>query len=87
MCPCVFVMVDASRLSNKAGPIGGPIGGENLGDFLFSYFLICLFNVLMLFWGLFFKMANYRFLIGSNTFWMDFGTSKILTFFGPVVDP
>ena len=33
------------------------------------------------------KMTKYRFLIDSNIFWMDFGTSKILTFFGPVVDP
>ena len=33
------------------------------------------------------KMAKYRFLIDSNTFWMDFGTSKISNFFGPVVDP
>ena len=32
-------------------------------------------------------MANYRFLIDSNTFWMDLGTSKISRFVGPVVDP
>ena len=35
----------------------------------------------MLFWGFnYSKMANYRFLIDSTTFWMDFRTSKILIF-------
>ena len=68
----------------------GPKRGSNraqkfrrfLGFFLF-------FNgILMPFWGFnYSKMAKYRFLIDSNTFWMDFGTSKILRFFGPVVDP
>ena len=42
-------------------------------------------------WGLwgfnYSKMANYRFLIDSTTFWMDLGTSNFSTFFGPVVDP
>ena len=32
-------------------------------------------------------MAKIRFLTDPNTFWMDFGTSKISRFFGPVVDP
>ena len=32
-------------------------------------------------------MAKIRFLTDPNTFWMILGTSKILRFFGPVVDP
>ena len=32
-------------------------------------------------------MANYRFLIDSTTFWMDSGTSKILSKSGPVALP
>ena len=32
-------------------------------------------------------MANYRFLIDSNTFWVDSGTSKILSKSGPATLP
>ena len=42
----------------------------------------------MPFWGFnYSKMANYRFLMDSNTFWMDSGTSKILSKSGPVAFP
>ena len=42
----------------------------------------------MPFWGVNYpEMANYRFLIDSNTFWMDSGTSKILSKSGPVTLP
>ena len=67
-------------------PKGGLIGPKKLGDFwVFSL----IFNaILMPNWGFnYSKMAEYRFLIDSNTFWMDFGTWKISIFFGPVVDP
>ena len=39
----------------------------------------------MPFWGFnYYKIANYRFLTDSNTFWMDSGTFKILSTSGPV---
>ena len=59
----------------------GPIGGQNLGDFCFFLFVN---GILMPFWDFnYSKMAKYRFLIDSNTFWMDFGTSKISDFLDP----
>ena len=45
------------------------------------------FNVLIGSYFNYSKMANYRFLIDSNTFWMDSGTSKILSKSGPVTLP
>ena len=90
----------AHRLDAKVqvGPgtreVGGAIQGVQQGvqqgikiQAIFEFLLF--FNgILMPFWGFnYSKMANYRFLIDSNTFWMDSGTSKILSKSGPVALP
>ena len=56
-----------------------PIGGKLLGDVWFCFLFFK--GILMPFRGFnYSKIVNYRFLIVSNTFWMDFGVSKCLTF-------
>ena len=66
--------------------IHGSNGGKKLGDF--GFFPIIFSGILMPNWGFnYSKMANYRFLIDSNTFWMISGTSKILSKYGPVTLP
>ena len=55
-----------------------------LCDLLFSWFLIMFHGTFL---GLnYFQMANYWFLMDSNTFWMISGTSNMFTKSGPV-DP
>ena len=56
--------------------------------YLRSFLFFLCFNWGYGLWGFnYSKMANYRFLIDSNTFWMDSGTSKILSKSGPVALP
>ena len=65
------------------------LGKQESADLPRFWGFFLFFNgILMPIWGFnYSKMANYRFLIDSNTFWMDSGTSKILSKSGPVALP
>ena len=81
---CLVVLLEPPRKGE--GSNRGPIGGKKLSDFwVFSWFVN---GILMQIWGSnYSQIANYRFLIDSTTFWMDSGTSKMLSKSGPVALP
>ena len=68
----------ASQLALGAGP---NMGVTNYASFIFLLFSCFLMFVLCFNYS---KIANHRFLIDSNTFWMISGTSKFLSKSGPV---
>ena len=88
-CPnsCLTTSYDGLMQGRESvGASRGPIGGQNLSDFL--VFFLFFDGILMRFWGFnYSQMANYRFLTDSTTFWMISGTSKTLSKSGPVALP